>query len=157
MTSVNEKKRARFDMNWAPEPNTGCFLWFGAHLPRGYGRFCFDGRTQLAHRLAWQWANGRTAAGRVVRHRCDNPCCVNPDHLLIGTQADNLRDCAERGRARFVPLRGERNGRAKLTEKAVREIRGLIGKEPAKVIAKHYGVTPTLIGYIKNGRKWGHV
>lgn len=150
-------QRTRFDANWTPEPNTGCFLWFGAHLPRGYGRFCANGRTQLAHRLAWQWANGRSAGDLVVRHRCDTPSCVNPDHLEIGTQAENLSDCMKRGRARYVPLRGESNGMARLTAQAVREIRNLIGTESGVSLAKRYGVTPTMIGRIKSGRAWRHL
>lgn len=162
MMVIEERMRDRFDKYWTPEPTTGCWLWFGARDPRGYGRFCIDGRRRgnkrragFSHRISWEWANGRSAAGLVVRHRCDTPECVNPDHLLLGTHGDNVRDRI--ARARSVYVRGQANGKSKLTEQVVREIRGLLGNIPGVEIAKRYGLSPCTVADIKHGRTWRHV
>lgn len=77
----------------------GCWLWAGSRSTRGYGMFRRSKGSHAAHRIAWELANGRAVPdGLVVRHTCDNPPCVNPAHLLIGTMADNYRDSVERGR-----------------------------------------------------------
>lgn len=88
----------RFDNKVAPEPNTGCWLWYGGTNEHGYGIFFADGRFQKAHRLAYRWAHGDFDQSLDVLHSCDNPACVNPDHLRLGTHADNMRDMARRGR-----------------------------------------------------------
>lgn len=80
-----------------------CWIWTGAQGHHGYGRIGIgghDGPTVLAHRVAWELSNGPVPEGLCVLHRCDNPPCVNPDHLFVGTQADNIRDCKEKGRMR---------------------------------------------------------
>jgi hypothetical protein len=77
----------------------GCWIWQGNRDRKGYGRISVKGRTTSTHRLAYRLAHGGDIPdGLVVRHRCDNPPCVNPDHLEIGTPADNSRDMVERGR-----------------------------------------------------------
>jgi hypothetical protein len=82
----------------SPEPNTGCWLWLGAPVDwKGYGRFYRDGAAVLAHRAAWGLFRGEPADLRVL-HKCDNPACVNPDHLFLGTQLDNIRDRDAKGR-----------------------------------------------------------
>ena len=144
---------ARFDAKWMPEPSTGCFLWLGLRNEHGYGRFRVGGRLVLSHRFAWERSNGRTADGQVVRHRCDTPACVNPDHLIAGSIADNVRDRDERGRT----ARGRHNGRAELNEEAVREIRRRLLGESQASIAHRYGVNARVIFDIKHGRLWGHV
>jgi integrase len=78
---------------------TGCWHWTGSLSGAGYGYISYLGVRWLVHRLAWASQNGPIPQGRVVRHKCDNPCCFNPDHLTIGTQGDNIRDAFERGRA----------------------------------------------------------
>lgn len=77
---------------------TECIPWSGALFRDGYGRKYLKGRYLLAHRWAWEQANGPIPDGLVVRHKCDNPSCVNPDHLELGSQGDNVRDAVERGR-----------------------------------------------------------
>jgi hypothetical protein len=113
---MDEFAAKKFDMNWMPEPNTGCFLWYGSRVKKGYGQIYIDGTTYLAHRLAWERKHDQTARGLVVRHKCDTPECVNPEHLLIGTYADNSHDAIERNRLAC----GERNGRYTYPERTAR-------------------------------------
>jgi hypothetical protein len=81
--------------------DTGCLLWEGARGGNGYGYVRLDGRTVAVHRLVVA-LDGRDPTGQVVRHTCDNPACVNPEHLVLGSQADNVADMMQRGRHRPV-------------------------------------------------------
>ena len=95
---------ARFERFVSPEPNTGCYLWAGAGTPTGYGYFQFGGRrgsTLGAHRFAYLAEHGEIPDGLDVLHRCDVPCCVNVEHLFLGTHGDNMRDMASKGRHRL--------------------------------------------------------
>ena len=106
----------RFDAKWIPEPMSGCWLWTGAVLSAGYG--LMRGRRPgniLAHRVSWELAHGPIPEDQYVLHRCDVPSCVNPNHLFLGTQKDNMADCVKKGRI----MSGERHGRAKLTDKQI--------------------------------------
>ena len=86
--------------NSIPEPNSGCLLWIGAVKPGGYGNLGIkpEGRTYIAHRAAYEVAYGTIPTGLKVLHKCDNPPCINPLHLFLGTQLDNIRDCVSKGR-----------------------------------------------------------
>lgn len=148
---------ARF---WAKvERGDGCWLWQGAIVGHGYGQFVRNGREQ-AHRVAWELANRRRVPeGMYVLHRCDNPPCVRPSHLFLGSQSDNITDCVAKGRhgARRWPERiprGDRHGKAKLTEERVRDIRTASPKVSARELAERYGVTPTHIRSIRRGEGW---
>ena len=92
----------RFDDKYIPEPNSGCWLWVGASDKKGYGRFRTDrkeGRSiDIAHRFSWMLYVGPLEDGQPLLHKCDVPCCVNPDHLFIGSLADNNQDMAKKGR-----------------------------------------------------------
>lgn len=82
----------RFMEKVSPEPNTGCWLWSGSSCDKGYGMFNLNGKTVRAHRLSYEIHNGKIAEGMHILHKCDNPCCVNPEHLSVGTNHDNVKD-----------------------------------------------------------------
>ncbi len=131
-------------------PWPDCIPWEGPRDRKGYG---IDGRKR-ANRTAWEKANGPIPAGMVVRHKCDNPPCVNPDHLLIGTHQDNVRDRDERGRTQ----KGSTHYRAKLTEEtAVFAMARLLSGESQRSVAKSFGVTRSAIDYLWRGLTWKHV
>lgn len=88
-----------FEDRYMPEPNTGCFLWLGEVDKDGYGKLHVARTgTRVAHRIAWQRAHGKIPCGALVCHRCDTPSCVNPNHLFLGSQRDNIRDAVRKGR-----------------------------------------------------------
>lgn len=137
-----------------------CWMWTGSRDGCGYGKAYHDGKPRLAHRLAYSYAHGRfPAKGLVVRHRCDVPSCVNPDHLELGTQADNIHDMDRRERR--GALKGESNKWAKLTDDDVRAIRKMYVRgssdygQPA--IARLFGLTQGTVGKVITRRSWSHV
>lgn len=150
-----------------------CIVWTGAKAGAGYGVTSKNGKQAYVHRLAAEDAYGPIPPGMVVSHRCDNPACYNPAHLRICTQAENLLDMRQKGRAasgskhrsRTHPelvLRGEMVGTSKLTEAQVQEIRskyspGSAGKRSEHSLAglaRQYGVTFQTIHKIVKGLRW---
>lgn len=124
-----------------------CWDWLAGQHDAGYGRFRLDDKTIFAHRHAYTLIKGPIPEGMQVCHTCDRPECCNPDHLFLGTTADNMRDACKKGRKAI-----------KLTEEAVRDIRASERSgTPRQVIAKKYGVTVGLICRIVNGQRWQHV
>ena len=125
----------------------------------GYGHVRHEGRVVRSHRLAYAQAHGLKLSdlnGMIVRHACDNRACVNPAHLVLGTQADNMHDMAARGRNRQP--KGERNARANLTEQAVVQIRKrLASGESHRAIALDFGVCNSQISRISTRKIWSHV
>jgi hypothetical protein len=85
-----------------PVTESGCWIWTGTLHNSGYGRISLTGRKELAHRHSFRLFRGELAVGMQVNHKCDNPLCVNPDHLYAGTQKQNVRDCIDRGRFKGV-------------------------------------------------------
>ena len=85
----------------SPEPNTGCWLWTGAAVPKGYGTFNIEGKFHRAPRVSWTLFRGDIPAGLLVLHHCDLPLCVNPEHLFLGTNADNQLDSIRKNRHRW--------------------------------------------------------
>lgn len=88
----------RFAGKFAPEPNTGCWLWTASVNRKGYGRIGVGDAAALAHRVSWELHRGPIPGGLCVLHKCDVPACVNPDHLFLGTVPDNTADCIAKGR-----------------------------------------------------------
>ena len=142
--------QTRFDAKWQPEPNSGCWLWHGLTTDSGYGRFSIAGKDMRANRVAYELYCGAIPDGLHVCHRCDVRSCVNPDHLFLGTTAENLDDMTKKQR-RAV---GEKHGRAKLTQVDVTKIRGFFGLESYAQIAKRYGVSRGRISDIAAGKTW---
>lgn len=136
-----------------PEPNSGCVLWCGAtnRPDGGYGVLNVDGVKRYAHRLAWEVRNGSIPAGLHILHKCDVPECINPDHMRLGTPADNMADKVSKGRQ----CRGEDRPLAKLTENDVREIRAAEGT--LAEIATRFGIKFQTVHKIRSGLSWKHV
>lgn len=128
-----------------------CWEFVGASSD-GYGRISFQGRLYSAHRVSWQLHNGTDIPeGMVICHTCDNPPCVNPRHLFLGTPADNVRDAISKGRISF----GEKHPMAKLSADDVKEIRRLFSNGMSQVeIAKIYGKTQGAISNIIRRKIW---
>ena len=135
------------------QKSEGCWIWTGMKNPDGYGLFFMDGKKRSAHRVLWQMRHGVICKEQYILHECDNPACVNPDHLFLGTQDDNMEDMRQKGRG---PLRdGERNPRAKLTVKDVIAIRQ--SGHGLSVLAKQFGVSSAAIWQIRIGNNWKHL
>jgi hypothetical protein len=129
-----------------------CWEW-KAHKNRGYGYFYFANKNQRAHRVMWQIMFGKIPGGLIVRHKCDNPACVNPSHLVLGTQKDNVHDMFERGRGA-----AQRRETAKLTVEAVKEIREKYKpynrQYSLQVFATKYGVSTVTVYQALVGNTW---
>lgn len=135
-----------------------CWPWTGAKRSgaQGYGNFKIQSYVAVrAHRVSYALYYGQSPGGLLVCHKCDNPVCVNPSHLFLGTVQDNSDDMKRKGRAARRDQRGERNGAAKLTEADVSKVRQLIDAGQTNVaIAERFGVTHQLISRIRRGRSW---
>ena len=136
-----------------------CWIWTACRNRAGYGRIGVHRRSELAHRVAYELSKGPIQNGLIVRHKCDNPPCVNPEHLIVGTHADNVRDMDERGRRVSAPVRGEEHHKAKLTESDVREIFRMRAETKAtqQAIADTFGVSQFMISSILRGEAWSHL
>ncbi len=150
------KIKIPFEDRYVVEPNTGCWLWTRAMYHHGYGSCsrgaCGEG---YAHRWSWTIHNGPIPNGMQVLHKCDVKHCVNPAHLFLGTQLDNIRDMDRKGRRVRMGPRGEAAPSAKLTVCQILEIRQ--DGRPASAISPEYGVQISAINKIKRRATWGHV
>jgi hypothetical protein len=147
---MNNSEKERLYKFIMPIPWSGCWEWMGQ--TDRYGKFSF-GNEQLAHRASWIIHNGTIPDGLNVLHKCDNPSCVNPEHLFLGTHTDNMQDKIKKGRAN--PRQGEAHPMAKYTEEQVRYIR-TCGKK-SKELAMEFGCNYTYIDQIKRGDIWTKV
>lgn len=148
--TVEERFWAKVDK----DTPSGCWMWTAHRNQWGYGVFSGEGRRLiLAHRFSFRATQGPTPEGKIVCHTCDNPACVNPAHLYLGTHWDNAQDCVRRGRRPRQD--GERNYNAKVTQRQVKEIRkryangeGILG------LAAEYPVGKSQIYSIVKGQAW---
>lgn len=151
---------ARFRARVVAPGDDACHLYTGPRNPTGHGSLWWFGRTELAHRVAWELANGPIPPGVCVLHNCpggDNPACVNPRHLWLGTKGDNNADRHQKGR----DARGERSGAvmaSKLCADDIRAIRASLALGTRKAaLAREYRVGETCIHRIAKGETWRHV
>lgn len=128
---------------------TGCHEWNGSLWATGYGRFHFKNKSCKSHRLAWIFSGNELKEDDCLLHKCDNRKCVNPDHLFVGTRADNNYDKTKKGRQ----AKGEKLG--KLRECDILEIRRSC--EDSKVLAEKYKVSWGHINKVRGERAWYHV
>jgi hypothetical protein len=143
---------------WAKVNKTDtCWLWTAGLSAYRYGNFSTPEHPKgvKAHRFSWELHYGSIPEGLFVLHKCDVGICVRPDHLFLGTQADNVHDCEEKGRA--YHRRGQDNGRAILSEEEVLEIKSKLTGEWGEIaeLAREYEVNYQIIYQIKTGRTWG--
>lgn len=131
-----------------------CWEWQAGRNDDGYGNTKWKGRSEKAHRVAYELAYGEFDRSLLVMHTCDNPSCCNPNHLVLGTKLDNNRDRARKGRS--APVHGEHNGCHKLTNAQVQEIRQKYTAKEANQyqLADEYGVSQPNVGYIVRRETW---
>ena len=138
---------------------SGCWFWTAGKNPSGYGVFYLSKERQAikAHRVSYEIEFGRIPKGKLCCHKCDNPSCVRPSHLFLGTDADNMRDMAQKGRNRYAVRRGVKNPKAKLDPEKVREIRRLYGTMPIVSMAEKFNVSWPTIYHAAIRKTWKHV
>lgn len=134
--------------------DSGCWEWTGGKV-KGYGRLGFEGSELRAHRLSWAIHKGRVPTGVSVLHVCDNPPCVNPEHLFLGTQTDNVADREAKGRGRWA--RGQGASGTKLSDDEVKEIRKLHGSTTQRAVGARFKVHHSTIGQIWRRTTWKHL
>ena len=131
-----------------------CWEWSGIPRRGGYGQIMVQRQRWFSHRLSWTIANGKIPDEIFVLHKCDNPICVNPDHLFLGTAEDNAQDSVAKGRS----SRGERNGMAKIKADDVVEMRRrYFSGETQVALAKTYKIDRGHLSKVVNGLSWKHV
>lgn len=156
-SSLHDRLWAKIDRG---EPDA-CWLWIAGNRVKGYGYITCGGDSRngkiRAHRAVWADVNGPIPDGMVVRHKCDNPGCCNPEHLILGTHADNVHDRCARGRSRH--LVGEANAASVLTEDQVRLIRSADlskwGSQTA--LARQLGVSQPNVNAVLANKTWRHI
>ena len=155
---MRQKLLDRSEVMW----DTGCREWRGAKNENGYGRIWDGERLVYAHRAMWEVEHGPIPLGMSICHKCDNPRCIDLEHLFCATHMENMRDSvvkqrrkngAAKRRGKPAAVRGAQHELAKMTEVQVRAI--LVDNRPAKDIAVEYGVSVSLVYGIRNGRNWG--
>lgn len=139
----------RFNSKYQIDPS-GCWEWTASKVD-GYGSFGFRGKVWKAHRVSYVLNHGEIPEGLCVCHLCDNPSCVNPKHLFLGTKKDNRDDMVSKGRMKQSPRIGILNGMCRLTEKQVSEIRA--STDRPKDLSLRFGVHYRHIWAIKTGIK----
>jgi len=134
-----------------------CWLWTARIHPSGYGTKNWNGRKDQAHRVSWMINYGAIPDGLWVLHKCDNPTCVNPEHLFLGTRQDNIDDMVAKGRR--ADTHGENHPQHKIDSRQVQEIRKryALGGVTQKALGREYGVNDRQISQIINYRVWKNI
>lgn len=152
------KKKSIEDRFWSKVPSITstktCWEWGAGRHERGYGTFRLNGKMLKAHRVAWELTHGEIPDGLWVLHKCDNPACVNPNHLFLGTHQDNVDDKVSKNRQ--AKQAGEKHPQHKLTLKQVNSIRSqyVPGKVSQEKLARDFGVGQSEISDIINRKRW---
>jgi len=170
MVQLTQKQIIRFLKNQPIAAPSDCWLWEGNCDRCGYGKFSVNGHYIGAHRIAYFLEHGNIPKNLEVMHACDNPRCVNPAHLNLGSHKENMHDCIKRNRFNRPSgkawqkahagkqARGERAGAARLTEKAVLEIlKAFKNGKTRQELAKQYNVSWTTVNFIVKRKSWRHV
>lgn len=145
--------KERFEDKYEVVTESGCWLWTSCLYPNDYGYLKCKDKSKLAHRISYEIYKGELKPEEIVRHTCDVRCCVNPNHLIAGTQKDNMQDMYTKGRRIQT---GIHNHMAKLTEKEVREIRSKykLGSVTLEQLGNEYNVNFRTISQIVNYKRW---
>jgi hypothetical protein len=151
---ITEQDKKRFFAKVKVNEKTGCHEWQG-YLSRGYGKIRIEHKKTQVNRVAYQIAFGEFNEALCVCHKCDNPCCVNPEHLFLGTRSDNMLDMVSKKRGILPDNAGEKHGMSKLTKEQVLEIRA--SKHTQSTLAKKFGVHQQHISRIINRQTWKHI
>lgn len=147
-------ERERFENKIFHSPD-GCWYWTGYVNPRGYGVIKIGRKAMLAHRFGYLLHKGEIPNGLFACHRCDNPTCVNPDHIFLGTNQDNINDMKMKGRSQ--DNLGHKNPRAKLNEEQVLIIRSISHLHSPKSLALMFDVSRACIYDVLNRKRWNHI
>jgi len=147
----------RFEDKYIPVPESGCWIWTACCCSEGYGKIHDGIKLERAHRVSWEIHNGPIPKGdgyhgTCVLHRCDVRACVNPDHLFLGSIADNISDMIAKGRQRHSSLKGTAHGMSKLS--SIDAVKIFNDPRFQTAIASDYGISQTTISKIKRGEHW---
>lgn len=160
--TIQENVRDRFYQKVIlPDDLNDCWIWQGAqtqHPYCSYGRFTWlNGKLIMAHHAAWYLSGRQIPPGKILMHTCDNPLCVNPDHLRIGTRQENVQDMLDKGREDH--LKGMQKASSKLTDAQVRQIRALYstGQLSQAELGEQFGVYQTTVSRIVRRTGWAHI
>ncbi len=156
MTRTYPPAKQRFESSFITEPNSGCWLWTAPVDQHGYGKFWLNNKSKRAHRVSWELYRGTIPSGAgyhgtCVLHKCDTPPCVNPDHLFLGTAADNAADMA----AKLRGVRGINHPDSKLTPEVVASLRA--DKRCISAAARSVGISVQAARSVQTGESWREV
>lgn len=150
----------RFWSKVAKGNSAECWDWIGNLYKDGYGQVMINKTSRRAHRISYELTVGPIPAGMVIMHKCDNRKCVNPNHLCLGTQKENIHDMIAKGRKAPIYRQGSLNGRATIAEDDIRYIRAVAVKGRGgnvQMLAEKYSITTTQVLSILSKKSWSHI